>query len=92
MERPAGTLAMPLESFYQAANRLARAMRQFPWYHRTSVSERINGIRSDVVLVVWVEGGPHDEIPKTWDGWKVVVRRVSRKHPCPFGSVKRKKK
>lgn len=79
-----------LGSFEKAANELAASLRDFWWYHRTSMLSADGGS----FLNVWAEFRKNEEsppeIPKTYQGFRVVVSRVSKKHPCPFGSVKKR--
>ncbi len=72
------------EPSFEAANNLSKLLYAYPWYHRTSVCQEPFSTR----LEVWVEGKNHAEIPKEFMGFKVQVNRVSKRHPCPFGSVK----
>lgn len=80
------------EPFYDAADELARRLRDEPWYHRTTVLEESrldNGRRVwGVVLRVWGTGGRPATLPTEFRGYPVVWCRVSRRNPCPFGSVK----
>lgn len=73
-----------IEHFTRAANRLARKLHDYPWYHRTSMED----VRH--VIEVWAEydGSVPAEIPEKWEGYRVVVNKVDDEHPCPFGSVK----
>jgi len=78
------------EQHCQAADRLAAIMRQYTWYHRTSVVEEYpkNPEKSRIYLVVWGEGKRHSEVPEEFDGYIVRYNRVTKRNPCPFGSVK----
>ena len=69
----------------RAGDDLAKSLRNYPWYHRTTLSYEQG--RGDF-LTVWVEGQDHPEIPTEFRGYHVQINRVTREHPCPFGSVK----
>lgn len=72
------------DNLQEAANRLASEMRQYSWYHRASHVWTPGGS----YLVVWGEGDRPQEVPREFSGYRVTWNRVSKKHPCPFGSVK----
>lgn len=80
---------MTLSPFEKSANELAASLRDFWWYHRTTMLYAEGGN----FLNVWAEfregEEPPPEIPKTFQGFRVTVSRVSKKRPCPFGSVKK---
>lgn len=68
-----------------AANRLARELRNRPWYHRTTTA----WIGGSVSIRVWGEDEDRpEELPGIFLGFPVEWCRVTSKHPCPFGSVK----
>lgn len=70
----------------KAASELSKMLHSKPWYHRTSITYRA-GIGT--YLSVWYEGEARpEEIPGEFQGFNVVCNRVTKKHPCPFGSVK----
>lgn len=79
---------MIMDKVFASANRLAKIMIQYKWYHRTSiVDQRIDG-KLITYLVVWGEGRRHEEVPYEFDGFPVQYNAVSKRNPCPFGSVK----
>lgn len=72
-----------------ASNKLAALLRTEDWYHRTSfVWEQ--GIGN--YLTVWGEFDRPESLPTEYEGFPVRFNRVSARHPCPFGSVKPKRK
>lgn len=80
---------MLMTTYERAADNLAAQLRDEPWYHRTSMSgERLpNGEWIDY-LRVWGEGTRPANLPHVFEEYVVEWCKVSKKHPCPFGSVK----
>ena len=76
------------EAIYNAADKLAAKLRDFPWYHRTSCVKGSAVISHICVWVNFPNSHQPEEIPKEWMGYYVRVNRVSKEYPCPFGSVK----
>jgi hypothetical protein len=82
------------EACHRAIAVLCERLRSCRWYHRTSIIEEYepqpNGwsqlIR--VTIQIWGTGKTHPEIPKEFEGWPVRFIRVTKKRPCPFGSVR----
>lgn len=71
-----------------AAKDLAASLAGNWWYHRTSFASDIEDRRTFTYLVVWGEGKRPASVPQEFAGYHVAYNRVSRRNPCPFGSVK----
>ncbi len=76
------------DAIWYAAGDLAATLRGASWYHRTSFEEVKTDTSWRQSLVVWGDTERPDELPHEFCGWLVRYNRVSREHPCPFGSVK----
>lgn len=75
-----------IDAIDAAANRLARELRPFPWYHRTVTV--VYGQYARQYLAVYGEGREKPaEVPAEYFGFPVEWRQVSKEKPCPFGSV-----
>lgn len=77
-----------MDEIWGIAKRLSQTLYHFPWYHRTSFEEGCISGTGYQHLVVWGEDKQHEEVPSTFEGLCVIYRRVTKKFPCPFGSVK----
>jgi hypothetical protein len=76
-----------MDELERAAAAIARLLRDEPWYHRTTMQEGLSRA-CPRRLTVWGEGERPASLPETFRGIPVGYNRVSRRHPCPFGSVK----
>jgi hypothetical protein len=74
----------------EAAGALATLLHNEPWYHRTTFHEaRAADGKVYETIAVWGEGDRPEKVPQDFQGFRVMYNRFSRKHPCPFGSVKK---
>lgn len=81
-----------MDKSWDAVNSLAASLKDYPWYHRTSLTDQVEGYpwRRTIItfFVVWGTGDRPPELPQEWQGYRVEWRQIEKAADCPFGSVK----
>lgn len=77
------------ERAHVTANKLAKLLRGYPWYHRTSVLKKTYSDSWCVTIQVWgtCDTRP-DCLPAELEGFAVAFSKVTKESPCPFGGVR----